>query len=154
MWRWTCSRALYPPFWSSHTRAKTDMESNCQDFAEIAQESSIYGRRQLPGRSFLSHGDGLGKRHRFRHTSRFFRSSRLGELLFFAFLTRNNIPIALLNRSDVGEIPAGSDWYYRRCHACFVRELNPQPEMSLKICFPFRGQPSIQPPCQKDSWPF
>ena len=69
----------------------------------------------------------------------FFRPSRLAELLFFSFLTRHNIPIALINRSDVGEIPAGSDWYYRRCHACFVRELSPQPESTLKSLFTISG---------------
>jgi len=69
----------------------------------------------------------------------FVRPSRLGELLFFASLVRHKVPIALLNRSDVGELPSASDWYYRRCHACFVREFSPQPEMTLKSLFSLSG---------------
>lgn len=68
-----------------------------------------------------------------------FRPSSLGELLVFAFLVRQKVPIALINRSDAGQIPPGSDWYYRRCHACFVRELSSQPEMNLRGLFTLSG---------------
>lgn len=67
------------------------------------------------------------------------RPSRLGELLVFLALVRKKVPVALINRSDLGEIPLASDWYYRRCRACFVRELSPQPEMALRGLFTLSG---------------
>ena len=71
--------------------------------------------------------------------SAFADPSRLGDLLIFAALIRLRVPIALLNRSDLGELPAGSGWYYQRCHACFIRELSPQPEINLKSLFTLSG---------------
>jgi hypothetical protein len=63
-------------------------------------------------------------------------------LLLFAKAVRLGIPIAMINRSDNGRILPGSDWFYRRCHACFVRELHPQPEIALQDLFtPSGGNP-------------
>lgn len=63
-------------------------------------------------------------------------------LALFAKSVRQNIPIALVNRSDDGRLPPGSDWFYRRCHACFVRELHPLPEIALRDLFtPSGGNP-------------
>jgi len=63
----------------------------------------------------------------------------LGQLLMFAKLIQKNVPIALINRSDSGHIPVGSDWFYRRSHACFVRELYPAPEILLQDIFTSSG---------------
>ena len=63
-------------------------------------------------------------------------------LLQFAKAVRLRIPIAMINRSDNGRFTVGSDWFYRRCHACFVRELHPQPEIALQDLFtPSGGNP-------------
>jgi len=63
-------------------------------------------------------------------------------LLLFASVVKRNIPIALINRSDNGRLLPGTDWFYRRCHACFVRELHPLPEMALQDLFtPSGGNP-------------
>jgi len=59
----------------------------------------------------------------------------IGHLLLFAKLVRKRIPIALINRSDQGRLPLGSDWFFRRSHLCFVRELNPLPEFALADLF-------------------
>jgi len=63
-------------------------------------------------------------------------------LFLFAKSVRQKIPIALVNRSDDGRLLPGSDWFYRRCHACFVRELHPLPEIALRDLFtPSGGNP-------------
>ena len=63
-------------------------------------------------------------------------------LLLFAKAVSFRIPIAMINRSDNGRILAGSDWFYRRCHACFIRELHPLPEIALQDLFtPSGGNP-------------
>lgn len=56
----------------------------------------------------------------------------IGQLLVFAALVRRGVPIALVNRSDVGALPAGSAWFYRHCHACFIRELPLQAAEALR----------------------
>lgn len=63
-------------------------------------------------------------------------------LCLFAEAVKRNVPIALINRSDNGRLPPGTDWFYRRCHACFVRELHPLPEIALQDLFtPSGGNP-------------
>jgi len=63
-------------------------------------------------------------------------------LCFFAQAVRKQLPIALINRSDNGRLLPGSDWFYRRSHACFVRELHPQPEIALQHLYtPTGGNP-------------
>jgi len=63
-------------------------------------------------------------------------------LALFGWAVRQGIRIALVNRSDDGRLRPGSDWFYRRCHACFVRELHPLPEMALRELFtPSGGNP-------------
>jgi len=70
------------------------------------------------------------------------RPEEIGHLLMFAKLVRRGIPIALVNRSDQGRIPLGSDWFFRRSHLCFVRELNPLLEFALADLFtPSGGNP-------------
>ena len=132
--------SLPSPFWSSHTPGQkltwNQIVRTLQKLRRNPPSMAVVNYRE---EAFFRTGTGWASGIGSATRAAFFRPSRLGELLFFAFLTRNNIPIALLNRSDVGEIPAGSDWYYRRCHACFVRELNPQPEMSLKNLFSLSG---------------
>ena len=60
----------------------------------------------------------------------------------FARAVRQGLPIAMVNRSDDGRLLPGSDWFYRRCHACFVRELHPLPEIALRDLFtPSGGNP-------------
>ena len=56
---------------------------------------------------------------------------QIGELLVFARLWRSGVPIALVNRSDRGGVWAGSDWFFRKCHACFLREMNPDPRWPI-----------------------
>jgi len=55
----------------------------------------------------------------------------IGELLVFLRLRQAGVPVALVNRSDRGGVWDGSDWFFRSCHACFIRELNPDPRWSL-----------------------
>lgn len=55
----------------------------------------------------------------------------IGELLVFSRLRQAGVPVALVNRSDRGGVWDGSDWFFRNCHACFIRELNPDPRWSL-----------------------
>lgn len=63
-------------------------------------------------------------------------------LALFAKAVWQKIPIALVNRSDDGRLLPASDWFYRRCHACFVRELHPLPEIALRDLFtPSGGNP-------------
>jgi len=63
-------------------------------------------------------------------------------LLLFAKAVQRGIPIALVNRSDNGRLLPGTDWFYRRCHVCFIRELHPMPELALQHLFtPTGGNP-------------
>jgi len=60
----------------------------------------------------------------------------------FNWAVRQGLPIAMVNRSDDGRLLPGSDWFYRRCHTCFVRELYPLPEIALRELFtPSGGNP-------------
>ena len=140
-----CEMDLFPgslpsPFWSSHTPGRwlswTRIGNTLRRLRKSPPGLAIVNYRE---ESFFRAGTGwaggLGPAAR----AALFRPSRVGELLFFAQLIRQRIPIALLNRSDIGEIPAASEWYYRRCHACFVRELFPQLEMTLKSLFSTSG---------------
>jgi len=64
------------------------------------------------------------------------------QMLLFLEVVRRRIPVALINRSDDGRLLTGSDWFYRRCHACFVRELHPLPEIALRDLYtPSGGNP-------------
>lgn len=132
--------SLPSPFWSSRTPGQ-DLS-----WSQIGKTLRKL-RRNPPGLAVVNYREqaffrtgtgwmgGLGSAAR----AALFRPSRLGELLFFAQLVRQQVPITLVNRSDVGEIPVGSEWYYRRCHTCFIRELCPQPEMTLKALFSTSG---------------
>lgn len=131
---------LPPPFWSSHNPGRKltwtqifkilrSLRRNPPALAVVNYREEAFFR---PGTGWAG---GLGSAAR----AAFFRPTHLGELLIFSQLVRQQVPIALLNRSDVGEIPVGSEWYYRRCQTCFVRELSPQPEMTLKALFSLSG---------------
>lgn len=132
--------SLPSPFWSSHSPGKrlawTQIVKTLRRLHRNPPALAVVNYREG---AFFRNGTawagGLGSAGR----AAFFHPSRLAELLFFAFLTRHNVPVALLNRSDVGEIPVASDWYYRRCVTSFVRELSPQPEMNLKALFSLSG---------------
>jgi len=132
--------SLPSPFWSSHTPGRRLSWTRIGDTLRRMRKNppllAIVNYREEP---FFRTGTGWASGLGSAAWSVLFRPSRLGELLFFAQLIRQRIPIALLNRSDIGEIPAASDWYYRRCHVCFVRELSPQPEMTLKSLFSTSG---------------
>jgi len=132
--------SLPDPFWGSHTPGQrlswTRMGDTLRRLRKSPPGLAIVNYREVPFfRTGTGWAGGLGSAAR----AALFRPSRLGELLFFAQLVRQRVPIALLNRSDIGEIPVASEWYYRRCHACFVRELSPQPEMTLKSLFSTSG---------------
>lgn len=63
-------------------------------------------------------------------------------LAIFMRAVRRNIPVAMMNRSDSGRFTPGSEWFFRRCHASFVRELHPLPEIALQDLFtPSGGHP-------------
>jgi len=132
--------SLPSPFWTSHTPGQRLSWKRIGDTLRRLRTSSpglaIVNYRE---ESFFRTGTGWAGGLGSATWAALFRPSRVGELLFFAQLVRQRIPIALLNRSDIGEIAAASEWYYRRCHACFVRELSPQPEMTLKSLFSTSG---------------
>ena len=67
------------------------------------------------------------------------RPEKIGPLLLFARLVRKQIPIALFNHTDDGRIVPASEWFYRRCHACFIRELHPLPEIALRDIYTSSG---------------
>ena len=79
-------------------------------------------------RSHASLGDGLWRLLRAAFAS----PRQLGELLVFGRLRQAGIPIALVNRSDRGGVWNGSEWFFRNSHACFIRELHPDPRWSVR----------------------
>ena len=111
----------------------------CKTLRRLDNESFDLAVVSYREKSFFPKGAGwmrgLGQALR----SFLFRPDELTQLLMFSKLVQKNIPIALINRSDSGHIPVGSDWFYRRSHACFVRELYPAPEILLQDIFTSSG---------------
>jgi hypothetical protein len=111
----------------------------CKTLRRLDNESFDLAVVSYREKSFFPKGAGwmrgLGQALR----SFLFRPDELTQLLMFSKLVQKNIPIALINRSDSGHIPLGSDWFYRRSHACFVRELYPAPEILLQDIFTSSG---------------
>ena len=131
---------LPSPFWSSHaTDQKFAWMQIVGTLRKLRRQPPVLAIVNYREEAFFRAGTGWASGIGSAARAAFVRPSRLGELLFFASLVRHKVPIALLNRSDVGELPSASDWYYRRCHACFVRELSPQPEITLKSIFTLSG---------------
>lgn len=132
--------SLPSPFWSSHVPGRrlswTKISSILRRLRETPPRLAVVNYRE---ESFFRTGTGWAGGLGSAALAALFRPSRIGELLCFAQLIRRQVPIAMLNRSDVGEIPAASGWYYQRCHTCFVRELSPQPELTLKSLFSGSG---------------
>jgi len=90
----------------------------------------------LPPHTGWVHGATSFTRNLFRNREDFFI------FCFFRQAVLRQIPIALINRSDNGRLLPGTEWFYRRCHAAFVRELHPQPEMALQHLYtPTGGNP-------------
>ena len=111
----------------------------CKTLRRLDNESFDLAVVSYREKSFFPKGAGwmrgLGQALR----SFLFRPDELAQLLMFSKLVQKNIPIALINRSDCGRLLPGSEWYYRRAHRCFVRELHPVPEIALKDIFTASG---------------
>lgn len=118
--------------WGPVRAALGDLERQSWDLAVVNCRETCFFQ---PGSGW---GRGLGRAGQ----AAWKRPEEIGHLLMFAKLVRRGIPIALVNRSDQGRIPLGSDWFFRRSHRCFIRELNPLPEFALADLFtPSGGNP-------------
>lgn len=108
-------------------------------FHQDAPELLLVTQREFscfPPKAGWTHGMVSFLRRLFKDPNDFFIFCLFGKAV------RHRIPIALINRSDNGRLLPGSDWFYRRCHAAFVRELHPQPEMALQHLYsPTGGNP-------------
>lgn len=107
--------------WAAVRRALRLVSSDHWDLAVVNMREFCFLRRNSSGL------DGT-----WRFTRAAWKNPRaIGELLVFSRLRKANVPLALINRSDRGGVWDGSDWFFRNCHACFIRELNPDPRWSL-----------------------
>jgi hypothetical protein len=107
--------------WSAVCRALRLVSSERWDLAVVNMREFCFLRRHAP----LVDGVWRGLQAACRSPRQF------GELLVFARLKRLGTPLALLNRTDRGGVWDGSDWFFRNSHACFIRELNPDPRWPL-----------------------
>jgi len=107
--------------WTDVRRALRLVSSCRWDLAVVNMREFCFFRRNAGGL------DGIWRfmRGAWKHPR------EIGELLVFARLVKSGVPIALVNRSDRGGVWDGSDWFFRNCHACFIRELHPDPRWSL-----------------------
>lgn len=120
-WPGTFPRGSWGKDISTLSRAFRALQPGKFDLAVIDLREFCFLRRHA------SLADGL-----FRLLKYSFRSPReLGHLLLFRKILQLGLPIAWINRTDRGGVPDGSAWFFDRCHAAFIRELHPDPRMSV-----------------------
>lgn len=118
--------------WSGFSALHCSLRSNPPDFVVVTDREKSF----LPPGVGWIRGAGSCLRAFIKNPKDFFI------FILFAQAVRQGLPIAMVNRSDDGRLLPGSDWFYRRCHACFVRELHPLPEIALRELFtPSGGNP-------------
>lgn len=121
-----------PMSWGSFFNLWREFHQNPPELLLVTQREFSF----LPPHTDWAHGATSFTRNLFRNLEDFFI------LCLFRQAVLRQIPIALINRSDNGRLFPGTEWFYRRCHAAFVRELHPQPEMALQHLYsPTGGNP-------------